>query len=119
MIAEKIKALLPAELPVIIGDLPAPNLEAIGILETDGAVSTEYFGPQAGSSIFQPIVKIVLRSSSYPTLQSWIEIIKNMLHRYHDETFMSIMLVGAPMYLGRNEQKFHEFQLVFNTTVEE
>ena len=119
MIAELVKALLPTKWPVTIGDLPAPNIEAIGIIEYDGAASTEYFGPQDHSSIFQPIVKIVLRSQSYEQLKSWVESIKTTLHRYHDDTILSMLLVGAPLYLGRNEQKFHEFQIVFNTTVKE
>lgn len=119
MISEKIKSLLPAEWPVTIGDLPAPNVEAIGILEYDGAISTEYFGPQKGSSVFSPIVKIVLRSKSYPDAKAKVETIQSTLHRHHDETFMSIMLVGAPLYLGRNDQKFHEFQIVFRTQVKE
>lgn len=119
MIADKIKALLPVHLPITIGDLPSPNLEAIGLLEYDGSANTEYFGARSGSTVYSPILRVVLRSSSYPTLQSWVETIKSTLHRYHDDTFLSIMLVGSPMYLGRNEQKFHEFQIVFNISVKE
>lgn len=119
MIADKIKALLPEDLPTTIGDLPSPNLEAIGLLEYDGAANTEYFGARDGSTVCNPILKVVLRSSSYAKLQGWVEAIKSTLHRYHDDTFLSIMLVGSPMYLGRNEQKFHEFQIVFNISVKE
>lgn len=119
MIAELVKALLPEEWPVTIGDLPAPNVEAIGIVEYDGANSTEYFGPQNDSSLFQPIVKIVLRSKSYEQLKSWVDQTKQKLHRHHDDVILSMLLVGSPLYLGKNDQKYHEFQIVFNTTVKE
>ena len=119
MIADKIKALLPADLPVTVGDLPAPNVEAIGLMEYDGAVNTEYFGPRSGSSIHQPIIKVVLRSKSYETATNWVEAIKHTLHRYCDETFLSIMMTGTTMYLGKNDQKYHEFQIVFTTRIKE
>ena len=119
MIAEKIQDLLPTNWPVTIGDLPAPNIDAIGIIEFDGNPSTEYFGAQVGSSVFSPIVKIVVRNKSYVTAKTYLENIKGILHRHHDENFLSILLVGSPMYLGRNEQKVHEFQIVFRTQVKE
>ena len=119
MIAEKIKALLPLEWPTTIGDLPSPNAEAIGILEYDGAASTEYFGSQQGSSVFNPIVKIVFRGASYPDLRAQAEQSRSILHRYHDADILSILMVGTPMYLGRNEQKMHEFQVVFRIQVKE
>lgn len=119
MIAEKIKKLLPSEWPTTIGDLPSPNAEAIGILEYDGAASTEYFGGQSGSSVFNPIVKIVFRGKSYPELRDRAEQTRSILHRYHDADILSILIVGSPVYLGRNEQKLHEFQVVFKIQVKE
>lgn len=121
MIAEKIYDMLPQEWPLSIGDLPSTNDVAVAIMEYDGATSAEYFGPRdsSNSSIFNPIVKIVVRHDSYVTGQTWCETIKDTLHRYHDDYFMSILLVGVPMYLGRNEQKLHEFQVTFQTQVKE
>ena len=62
MIAEKLYDLLPAEWPKVIGDLPATSQEVVGIVEYDGATSTEYFGPADSSSVLAPIVKVVIRS---------------------------------------------------------
>lgn len=120
MIAEKIHDLLPQEWPLVIGDLPSTADVVVGIVEYDGATSTEYFGA-TNESLFNPIVKIVIRHSSYPTGQKWSDEVKNVLHRYRNEDIgiLSILMVGTPMYLGRNEQKLHEFQVTFNITVKE
>ena len=120
MVADRIYDLLPAELPKTIGDLPSTETNAVAIMEYDGAASTEYFRMgDADSSIFQPIVKIVIRTDSYAKGAEWSELIKKTLHRYTDAYFMSILAVGTPMYLGRDEMKLHEFQVTFKTQIKE
>lgn len=118
MVAEKIYDLLPQEWPLVIGDLPSAADVVVGIIEYDGATSTEYFGRDSKSS-FKPIVKIVIRHSSYSEGQAWADEVQNVLHRYHNESIgiQSCLMVGAPMYLGRNTQKLHEFQVTFNITM--
>ncbi len=120
MIAEKIRDLLPQEWPLVIGDLPSTVDVVVGIVEYDGANSTEYFG-QTSKSLFRPIVKIVIRHESYSVGQAWSEEVQNKLHRYHNEDIgiQSCLMVGVPTYLGRNEQKLHEFQVIFNISVKE
>ena len=120
MIAEKIYDLLPQEWPLVIGDLPSVNETAVGIMEYEGATSNEYFG-RAQGSVFHPIVKIVIRHNSYPEGQAWTEAVKDTLHRFHNEDLgiLSILMVGTPIYLGRNTQKLHEFQVTFNITTKE
>lgn len=120
MIAEKIYDLLPQEWPKVIGDLPSTSEVAVGIIEYDGATSTEFFGA-TNCSVYNPIVKIVIRHTSYPEGQSWTDTLKDTLHRYHNESIgiLSCLMVGTPMYLGRNEQKLHEFQVTFKITIKE
>ena len=116
MIAEDVKALLPSDWPITIGDLPSPNVEAVGIIEFDGYYNTQYFGRGPGTMIGQPLVKIVGRSASYRTGEHWMDEAKRLLNRYRgedDEEILSITMVGTPTYLGRNSQKFHEFQVTF------
>ena len=128
MVAEKIHDLLPQEWPLVIGDLPSTADVVVGIVEYDGDVSTEYFGgsdrtprSQVSKSIFYPIVKIVIRHDTYSVGQAWAEEIQETLHRYHDDSsgILSCLMVGTPIYLGRNEQKLHEFQVTFNISVKE
>jgi hypothetical protein len=120
MVAEKIHDLLPQEWPLVIGDLPSTANVVVGVVEYDGATSTEYFGG-VSKSLFNPIVKIVIRHTSYSEGQAWADEVKNVLHRYHNEDIgiLSILMAGTPMYLGRNEQKLHEFQVTFNISVKE
>ena len=120
MVADKIYDILPPGLPKTIGDLPSSETDAVAIMEYDGATSTEYFGMRnAGTSVFQPIVKVVVRTDSYEEGAAWSELIKKTLHRYTDNYFLSIMVLGTPMYLGRDEMKLHEFQITFRTQVKE
>lgn len=120
MVAEKIYDLLPDSLPKVVGELPSAETDVVAIMEYDGITSTEYFGPRGeGTSVLQPIVKILIRNSSYQTGSEWADLIKTTLHRYHDDYFINIMLVNVPIYLGRNEMKIHEFQVTFNTQVKE
>lgn len=120
MVAENIYDLLPMDLPKSIGDLPSTATDAVAIIEYNGGTSTEYFGKyDQTNSIFNPIIKIVVRNASYATGSEWSESIGKLLHRYHDDTFLSILMVGSPIYLGRDEQKLHEFQVTFTTQVRE
>jgi hypothetical protein len=120
MVAEKIYDLLPQEWPLVIGDLPSTPDVVVGIVEYDGATSTEYFGV-TNKSVFNPIVKIVIRHSSYSKGQQWADAVKDLLHRYHNEDIgiLSMLMAGTPMYLGRNVQKLHEFQVTFNISIKE
>lgn len=120
MVAEKIHDLLPQDWPLVIGDLPSTNDVVVGIMEYDGAASTEYFGA-TNNSLFNPIVKVVIRHTSYPEGQAWADEVKDLLHRFHNKDIgiLGILMVGTPMYLGQNEQKLHEFQVTFNISIKE
>lgn len=119
MIAERILALLPHTLPAVVGDLPGTAVDIVAIQEISGPGSTEYFISDSTSSLFQPMVRIVVRNSSYATGQAWCDALKDTLHRYHDDTLLSVLLVGDPMYLGRSETKLHEFQSTYKIQVKE
>ena len=120
MVAEKIYDLLPQNWPLVIGDLPSASDVVVGIMEYDGATSTEYFGKD-NKSLFSPIVKIVIRHNAYSTGQAWSDEVKNVLHRYHNVSIgiLSCLMIGNPIYLGRNEQKLHEFQVTFSISIKE
>lgn len=108
-----------ASWPLVIGDLPATSDTAVAINEYSGAGNTEYFGNTPANTLLRPVVKILVRHSSYATGETWCGSIKNALHRYHSETLPSVVLVGVPMYLGRGESKLHEFQVTFKILIEE
>lgn len=115
MVAEYISGLLPSDWPKFIGDLPSGRSEAIALMEYDGVGSTNYFGQ--ARSILQPILKVVVRTESYKVGDTYCEDLKELLHKYHDEVILSMLLAGSTMYLGRDEDKMHEFQLIFNIQI--
>lgn len=114
MMEEKLQGLLPVTIPSTIGDLPSTSANGVSIVLYNGNFNTEYFGGRKGSTVFQPIVKFVVRNSSYEEAKKWVDAVKDTLHRHTDDYFLSILLSGSPLYLGRSDQKLHEFQMVFS-----
>lgn len=113
---EKLQGLLPVSLPVTIGDLPSTQDNSICIIMYDGGFNLEYFGVKP-ATVYQPSAKIVIRHSSYEVGRQWLTQVCEVLHRYTDDYFLSILQAGTPLYLGRSAQKLHEFQVVFNIQV--
>ena len=116
MVEQRIYDLLPSELPKVIGDLPATATDAVAILLFNGVANLEYF---QFDTVYQPVVKLVVRNRSYEVAQQQILDIKGALHKHSDDFFLSIYMQGYPVYLGRDEQKLHEFQIVFNVQIKE
>lgn len=116
MVEKHIYDLLPTTLPKVIGDLPATASNAVAIMLFNGVANLEYF---KCDTVYNPVVKIVVRNSSYDVAQQQILDIRNVLHKHTDDYFMSIYMQGYPVYLGKDEQKLHEFQVVFNIQVRE
>lgn len=118
MVEQHIKDLLPESLRglAVIGELPSSPVNAIAVMLYNGAGNAEYF---ACGTVCQPVVKIVIRNRSYEQAQQQIEEVKHVLHRHHDDYFLSILMQGYPMYLGKDAQKLHEFQVVFTINVKE
>lgn len=116
MVEQHIYDLLPATLPKVIGELPSTATNAVGIILFNGAANLEY---SQFDTVYQPVVKIVIRNKSYEEAQQQILDIKNALHKHSDDFFMSIFMQGYPVYLGKDDQKLHEFQIVFNIQVKE
>lgn len=116
MVEQRIYNLLPATLPKVIGDLPATATDAVAIILYNGASNLEYF---QFDTVYKPVLKIVVRNVSYDTAQQQLLDIRNALHKHTDDFFISILMQGYPVYLGKDEQKLHEFQVVFNIQVKE
>jgi hypothetical protein len=116
MVEQRIYNLLPSSLPKTVGDLPSTPTNAVAIILYNGSENLEYF--QCGT-VYKPVLKIVVRNSSYEEAQQQILDIRTALHKHSDDFFLSIFMQGYPIYLGRDAQKLHEFQVVFNIQVKE
>ena len=116
MVEQHIYDLLPVNLTKVIGDLPGGSSDCVAIMLFDSPGNEEYF---AMDTIYRPVIKIVVRNKSYEEAQRQIVEIRDTLHKHTDDFFISIMLVGYPLYLGRGEHKLHEFQITFNISTKE
>ena len=102
MIAEKVKAILPAELQHItyIGELPT---EAGGLHGT-------YF---AKDRFDTPYLKVIVRDPSYPDGYKNVAQIKNILASYTNHQELALVLIGDIMYFGRDDARRNMFQITF------
>lgn len=115
MIEEYLQDLLKSlKLPITIGDLPGSTENHISLILFGSYHNSEYMGARECTTIYNPIVRFIIRNISYDEGKTWVEKIQYALHRYHDDRIISMFLLGSPHYLGRNEQKLHEFQLTFD-----
>ena len=116
MVEKHIYDLLPTDLPKVIGDLPSTATNAVAIIAYNGVANLEYF---QFDTVYKPVLKIVVRNTSYEEAQRQVVSIRDALHKHSDDYFLSILTQGYPTYLGRDEQKLHVFQTVFNIQVKE
>lgn len=119
MIEETIKNLLPSTLPVVVGDLPSTNSDVVGLILYDGSFNVEFFVQTDPATIYRPVLKVVVRNQDYEVGRTWVDTIKETLHRHTDADILSCFLVGYPQYLGRDTLKLHNFQLTFQLQLKE
>lgn len=111
MIAEKVKAILPAELQHItyIGELPTDADKCIALTEAGGLHGT-YF---AKDRFDTPYLKVVVRDPSYPDGYKNAAQIKNILASYTNHQELALVLIGDIMYFGRDDARRNMFQITF------
>lgn len=114
---EHIKGLLSNQSKVFIGDLPSLTEEGVGIVLEAGTENPSYFGDYR--SLSSPYIRITIRSREYTSGMNRAESIKQDLDRHTDEHILSCIINGSPMYIGRNQQKLHEIQLLFYIILKE
>ena len=114
---EYIKTLLSDKTKVFIGDLPSLSDEGVGILLEEGSADSRYFGGY--KSLARPYIRITIRTKTYPSGMERAESIKKDLDKYTDDNILQCLSAGSPMYIGKNQQKLHEIQLLFYITLKE
>ena len=67
------------------------------------------------------MVQCKIRTKKYSKGTKFMQQIRDTLDKYHneDDGILSVILTDGDSYLGVNEEKLHEFQLIFKTTVKE
>lgn len=124
MVADKILDILDTvsgiDVSTVVGDLPSGETEVLAVMEYTSGINTEYFcADDTAATISSPVIKLVLRVKSYFHGVEIMDAVKKALNRYTDKNFMSILISGTPVYLGRGDTKLHEFQATFTTQIKE
>lgn len=114
---EYIKTLLTDKNKVFIGDLPSLSDEGVGIALEEGSAEHRYFG--SFKSLERPYIRITIRSIKYTDGMNRAESIKKDLNNLTNENILQCLVAGSPMYIGKNQQKLHEIQLLFYITLKE
>lgn len=115
-ICEYIYSILPATLkPKFVGEVPSQSEEGIAIALTDGEDSDLFFG--SGATLARPYVQIVVRTKEYAKGSKFCNQIIETLDRYKQESegILGLWMQGNIDYLGKTEEKLHEFELTFKS----
>lgn len=112
-------SLIPPEVqPRFIGDLPSITTEGTTCLIYSSNASTQFFGMK--NALYRPVAKFVSRVRRYPDGEEIMTKISDSLKKYTgDDEIAGINQIGSPIYLGRNTEKLHEFQVTFEIIVRE
>ena len=103
--------------PKFVGELPSLSDEGVAVMLSDGDINTMYFGMP--ETIIRPILKFVIRTKEYSKGAMWSQLLKDTFNRFSTDKIDGMYFSGSILYLGRNEEKLHEFQLIFETIVKE
>lgn len=101
-----------------VGDFPGLSAEGVSVRLESGEDASRHFG-SVDTSIFRPSVVVTARSASYNTARGWLTSIRDIIDGYTNGATLGIYMQGTATYLGRDDQKMHEFQVYYKTLVKE
>jgi hypothetical protein len=116
-IAEKVQALLSSITKCIVGDFPSLDAEGLSVRLGAGDDPIRYLGMT--TLIHRPYAILVARAASYASAEAWLTSARGILDSYHSGSILSILLLTPPLYLGKDDQKMHEFQGVYKVMMKE
>lgn len=115
-ICEYIYSILPSNIkPKFVGDVPSQTEEGVAISLTDGEDSYQFIGNSP--AVERPYVQIVVRTKKYNQGYEFCNQIVETLDRYTEaeQGILGLWMQGNIDYLGRTEEKLHEFELTFKS----
>lgn len=104
-------------LDVFIGEFPKAAEECVSIWLDENAGSSTFFGQAA--EIVRPIIRFMVRSTSYPKANDVSKAIKITLNKFHDAELLGFSLIGTIQYLGRDPDGRHEFRQSYKSIIKE
>lgn len=105
-------------IPTFIGELPSLADQGIAIKAQEGYTNSKYFGQYP--NLYEPLFIVSIRTNTYSVGANTAQTLIDTLDKFTDnDGIKSINLVGSIVYLGRSQQKLHEFQVTFTTIFKE
>lgn len=105
--------------PRFVGDIPSQSDEGVALSLSGTEVITRFFG--SNISLIEQMVQCNIRTKKYEKGTKFMQQVRENLDKYCNEEdgILSVILTEGDNYLGVNEEKLHEFQLIFKTIVKE
>ena len=118
-LCEKLWEHIPATIsPRFVGELPSQSDEGVALSPDDGQDNTTFFA--TSTAIRRPYVQCLIRTKEYSKGEKFGEQVIKSLDGFSDgTTILQVRAQSALMYIGRNEEKLHEFQVMFKILVKE
>jgi|LSQX01.2.fsa_nt_gb hypothetical protein len=116
-IAEVVQGLLSSEAKVVVGDFPSLDAEGISVKLGEGEEATRYLGMT--TTINRPYIIVVARSESYSTAKQWLASCRAILDGYRSDNILGILVTTPTIYIGRDDQKMHDFQVTYKIMIKE
>lgn len=120
MILEYLWEMIPSNVkPRFIGDIPSASDEGVSLTMEGSTEITRFFNPSC--RLVSQTVLCNIRTKKYTSGNKFLQQVKKALDSKQDETkgILSITLQSSDDYLGINEEKLHEFQIIFKIIAKE
>lgn len=120
MMLEHLWNMVPSSVkPRFIGDIPSQSDEGVSLTVEGSTEITRFFQPS--TRIVSQTVICNIRTKKYKSGESFLQQIKKALDNNSDVAngILSITIQTSDDYVGVNEEKLHEFQVIFKILVEE
>lgn len=120
MILEYLWNMVPSSVkPRFIGDIPSQSDEGVSLTVEGSTEITRFFQPS--TRIVSQTVICNIRTRKYKAGDNFLQQIKKALDNNKDveHGILSITIQSSDDYVGVNEEKLHEFQIIFKILVEE
>lgn len=109
---ELIKLIPPEVQPTFVGEVPSQSTEGVALCPKDAEISYYFFGQE--SFIHVPYIECNIRTKTYKLGEDYAYKVMDAIDGYTDgNTVLGVRTSSYPDYLGKNEDKLHEFQLTF------
>lgn len=118
-LCEKLLELIPPEVyPKFVGEIPSQSDIGVSLSPNDAEVIYYFLGQSETIQI--PYVQCNIRTEKYTTGEEYADKVSKALNGYTDgDNILCVRPDGRVVYLGKNEDKLHEFQLQFKVILKE